>query len=277
MALSITAVIIEGQYYNVYDFPFDEVEKHGPDALRKACAYRYQTDMTSGLFPYWGTISHKELKHWDRSKAKVGIYFIELSEGSYSLRIIRPKTPEQWKEYQLGNERDILAAVMGGSYAPDQFLDTLVKGASGDSFMPPLRSSDDFLNSIMKTAIRLKDAPFDQYKRRLEALAADKNKKSEGVNIANNSKRALINNDSLSASKFMTYADTWELEAAIVLKDLPDAANPMFQDGTMLVIYPSGVPFEIPNDKLMDISDYIAENLDESSAIKPSDKESEED
>ena len=242
MALSITAVIIEGQYYNVYDFPFDEVEKHGPDALRKACAYRYQTDMTSGLFPYWGTISHKELKHWDRSKAKVGIYFIELSDGSYSLRIIRPKTPEQWKEYQLGNERDILAAVMGGSYAPDQFLDT-----------------------------------FDQYKRRLEALAADKNKKSEGVNIANNSKRALINNDSLSASKFMTYADTWELEAAIVLKDLPDAANPMFQDGTMLVIYPSGVPFEIPNDKLMDISDYIAENLDESSAIKPSDKESEED
>lgn len=262
MGLSMTGIILEGRYYTVLDFPEEEVKRIGPKALRKACAYRYNTEMTHGIFPYWGVIDRHELKTWDRTTARVGLYFIELKDGTHRLTLVPTRTEEQQKEYRIGNEKDILAAVMGGSYSPDQFMDTLIKSSSGDVFMPPLREADDFLNSIMKTAIRLKATPFDTYKKRLEALAADRTKRSEGINIANNSKRALLNNDSLSASKFLTYADTWELEAAIVVRDAPGADNPMFEDGKMLVIYPNGISFEIPNDKLVNIADYINENLE---------------
>ena len=53
----------------------------------------------------------------------------------------------------------------------------------------------------------------------------------------------------------MIYADTWQLELAVIVRDAPGSANPMFPDGTALITFPSGMPFEINPDKLIDITD----------------------
>lgn len=270
MGLNTTGVLLGGQYFTVMDYPTKKVMEKGPSVLSKAIAYRYSTEMTHGLFPYRGVITLEKRKKWKPSEAKVGIYFIELHNNGLRLYIRRPRTKQEADEHRIGNEKDILAATLDGEYTPDQFADVNIHtGEYGEAFMPPLRSNDDPLNTIIKTMIRLKHAPFEPYGRRLEALAADRSKKLEGVNIKNNSKRALWGNATCSPTKGTLYSTLYDTEMAIVLKDKPNPMHPMdIEDGEMLVIYPNSVPFYIDGSKLIDISPYVAENLEETSGTR---------
>ena len=261
--LSAIVALIEGKYYRVQDFPYEEVDKKGPRVLRKGVAYRIDTDMTKGLFPYRGTIGKKEgFNQYDRP---VGIYMKELKSGGYSMRIARPHTRKEAEEYSLDKARDIVAATIDHEYLPDQFMDVKVRlGANGESFLPPIYPDDDPLNTIMKIAIRKKDAPFEPYGKRLEALAVDKTKGVEGINIRNNLRRALKTNRTMSPSKASQIADTWQLQMAYVVMDAPGSMHPMFEDGqNALVIYPDGIPFDLKSINLINVDDLVTQGIND--------------
>lgn len=258
--LSTTAVILEGKYYRVIDFPEELVNEQGPSALKKAVAYRFDTEVTKSLFPYRGIIDPDDFNPYT---AKVGIYFYK-KKKLYRMYLSRPHTMQEKLEYSNDRAKNIMTAVIDNEYTPDQFAD-LKFGSSdigSEIFIPPLYTDDDPLNRIMKTAIREKEAPFDPYGKRLEALAIDRRKGGiEGINIRNNAKRAIKTNLAMSPSKFMQYADTWQLEPAFILRDSPNSMHPMFMDGSMLILYPNGLSFEINPSKLIDIKDMVAEGI----------------
>lgn len=276
MGLHTTKVIIEGKLYNVQDYPRKEAEKEGPDILRKGTAYRIVTDITRGVFPYRGTI-HKH-EHWTPYQAKTGLYLQELSDGTYRTRISYPKTAKEKEGYSLSNIKDIAAAILDNSDTIDQFYDIHLNVSDyGEVYHPPMHSDDDPLNMIMKAAIIIKEAPFEPYGKRLEALATDRSHGSEGSNIRNNAKRAFRTNTTMSPSKFILYADNWQLDAAIILKDREGAMHPMFTNGEMLVLFPNSEPFEIDSSKLINAYDTIQQAIVETNSEEASDKNESED
>lgn len=257
--LNVEGALIDGKFYRVMDYPEELVEAEGPRVLRKGIAYRIITDMTKGLFPYRG-----EVKTFDQRICKVGIYMLKTKDG-YVRRLARPKTKQEKEQYSLSNAKNIAAAFVNHEYTPDQFMEIDMNISSGGkTFKPPIRDSDDMLNTAVKTAIRLKGAPFEPYGKRLEALAVDRSN-IEGVNIRNNAKRALFNNNTMSPTKALTYGDTWQFEIAIVIRDAPGAIHPMFKDGTIMVMYPSGPEFELTPDKLVNMDEYINQAIRETS------------
>lgn len=258
--LNVEGALIDGKFYRVIDYPEDLVESEGPRVLRKGIAYRIDTDITHGLFPYRG-----EVKVFNQHQLKVGLYMLKTANG-YVRRIVRPRTKQEKAMYGVDNAKNIAVAFVNHEYTPDQFMDIdMNSSAGGKTFKPPIHASDDMLNTAVKVAIRLKDAPFEPYGKRLEALAVDRSS-IEGVNIKNNTKRAMINNRTMSPSKALTYGDTWQLEYAIVVRDAPGAIHPMFTDGTILVMYPSGPAFELNPDKIVNMEDYINQAIRESTA-----------
>lgn len=270
--LETNMAFLEGKPYRVMDFPYDEVEKKGPHILRKGMAYRINTDMTKGLFPYRGIIDLDE--HWSSYQAPVGIYFKETKSGKYKMRIAYPHSKKEKQEYSLDREQSIMAGVINQSFALDQFTNISSSiGVDGEAFMPPIHVDDDFLNTILKTAIRLKEAPFEPYGKRLEALAVDRSKGVEGQNIRNNSKRAVVNNKACSASKFRVYTDVWGLEAVIIVRDAPDAEYRMFPDDSALVLFTNGIPFEIKPEKLIDVSEYVSSGIANSNRTDESEED----
>ena len=156
---------------------------------------------------------------------------------------------------------------MENEYDPSQFADSQLNLADigTDVYLPPIHAGDDPLNMLLKLGIRLKGASFAPYGKRLEALAVDRNGSGEKANIRNNVRRALNVNFALSPSKFCQYGDNWQFESAIILKDRPDAMHPMhIPEGKMLVIYPSGVPFDFSSEDLINSADMIATAIAES-------------
>lgn len=270
-SLKAMRIIIDGHMYRVMDLPRSDVEEFGPNILQKGVAYRIKTDMTNGLFPYRGII--KKSDHWNPYAAKPGIYLKERSDHRYLIKIAYPRDKKTRTEYDESNIKDILAAVMDNEYAPDQFINLKVNETKGDAFMPPVRVDDDYLNKLVKVGIRLKEAPFDYYGKRLEASAADKSKKIEGVNVRNNTKRMLKNNSTLSPNKSKMVTDNWQMELAVILRDSPGAIDPMFpeDDSKMLIVYPSGIPFDINKDKLINATDLINEAIADSKDIATTD------
>lgn len=270
--LSTMAAFIDGVYYRVEDFPWKEVESKGPYALKKGVAYRYQTDLTKGLFPYRGIADGK----FSYNTAKIGIWFRKTGHDSFKLFIIRPSTPKEANEYKLGKERDIVAAVMENEFLPDQFADSDLAAADAgvDVYRPPIRTGDDQLNQIVKLMIRAKGAPFEPYGRRLQAMAVDQRPGTERSNAKNNARRGINNNSAMSMSKATQYLDVWQGECAIVVRDAPHAMHPMkIPKGKMLVIYPNGIPFAINNEDLIDVSDMIADAIAEKDTTPDSTEE----
>lgn len=260
MKLSTSAAMIEGSYFRVEDYPWEDVEKNGPFALKKGVAYRYETDFSKGLFPYRGITGD----NFNFKTAKVGIWFKRLSHSEYKKIIVYPRTQKQAAEYRLGQEKDIIAAVLQNEFLPDQFADSDYAAAdSGASvYMPPIHTDDDSLNMLMKIAIRQKAAPFEPYGRRLQAMAVDKRPGTERSNAKNNAKRGILKNKAMSMGKFAQYSDAWQLESAIVIRDLPHAMHPMhIPKGKALVIYPGGLPFQINQEDLIDVTDMVAEAI----------------
>lgn len=261
--LNAVVALIEGKYYRVQDFPYDEVSQKGPRVLRKGVAYRIETDMTRGLFPYRGTLSKKE--GFDPYQRQVGIYMRDLGNNRYVMKLARPHNYREAEEYSLDKARDIVAATIDHEYLPDQFMDVKVRlGANGESFLPPIYPDDDPLNTIMKVAIRKKDAPFEPYGKRLEALAVDRTKGVEGINIRNNLRRALKTNHTMSPSKALQISDTWQFQIAIVVADAPGAMHPMFMDGkSALIIYPDGIPFDLKEMELINVDDLVTQGIND--------------
>lgn len=253
--------MIEGSYFRVEDYPWKEAEKNGPFALKKGVAYRYETDFSKGrLFPYRG-ITREDFKY---STAKVGIWFKQISHDEYKKVIIYPRTAKQSAEYKVDQAKDIIAAVLQNEFLPDQFADNDYEAADSGAtvYMPPIHTDDDSLNMLMKTAIRSKAAPFEPYGRRLQAMAVDKRPGTERSNAKNNAKRGIMRNRAMSMGKFAQYSDAWQLESAIIIRDLPHAMHPMhIQKGKALVIYPGGLPFKINQEDLIDVSDMVAEAI----------------
>ena len=255
-----TGVIIESRHYQVYDFDHDRAEREGPKYLLKGRAYRVVTDMTNALLPYQGEIRKGE--SWSAYDTP-GIYIRwSKNEEKWKIHVAYPRGKKQRDEYAIGRERNVVAAILNNEYKPDQFRDIKVDQTRGDAFMPPLRPEDDPLNKIMKSAIRKKQAPFEYYGKRLESLAVG-TKSIEGINIRNNAKRGILKNTAMSASKFVLYSNTWELQAAIVVRDDPNSKHPMFENGEMLVIYPNSEPFEINDENLIDIKDEVSQAIAE--------------
>lgn len=261
--LNAVVALIEGKYYRVQDFPYDEVSQKGPRVLRKGVAYRIETDMTRGLFPYRGTLGKKE--GFDPYQRQVGIYMRDLGNNRYVMKLVRPHNYREAEEYSLDKARDIVAATIDHEYLPDQFMDVKVRlGANGESFLPPIYPDDDPLNTIMKVAIRKKDAPFEPYGKRLEALAVDRTKGVEGINIRNNLRRALKTNHTMSPSKALQISDTWQFQIAIIVADAPGAMHPMFTDGkSALIIYPDGIPFDLKEMELINVDDLVTQGIND--------------
>lgn len=279
--LKDTAVLINGGFYKVMDFPYEKVQKEGPKVLRKAVAYRFDTDMTKGLFPYRGVIDHRgkfEGEKWNPYTNEVGVYLKEMKDGSHQVRIAYPRTKQDKEEYRLGRERDVVAAVINNQFVPDQFADLHVNvNTAGEAFMPPMHIDDDPLNKIAKAFIRRKGAPFDPYGKRLEVFAVDKSRGGvEGTNIRNNSKRSIINNKAMSSSKFVMYGDVWEYVSAIILTDAKNTMNPACEDGEAIVIFPHG-EFDIGSLTLTNVDAEINEAINETNSIKRNSNDDEED
>ncbi|MCM1230153.1 MAG: hypothetical protein NC489_08470 [Ruminococcus flavefaciens] len=271
--LTTMGVFLGDVYYGVIeDYPFDDVKKRGPDALKKAVAYRYERRIQVGdeilleslMLPYRGLVPSGK-KRWELS---IGIWLKKVNHSTYREVIIRPQTEKEAQDYATGKEEDVIVAILENEYAPTQFADAQLNPADigTDVYLPPIHAEDDPLNMLLKLGIRLKGASFAPYGKRLEALAVDRNGSGEKANIRNNVRRALFVNFALSPTKFCQYSDNWQFEPAFILKDRSDAMHPMhLPEGKMLVVYPGGIPFDIDQKNLINAADLIAEAVTESS------------
>ena len=218
---------------------------------------------------------------FDSSKVEPGVYFVRKKHDQYIMRVVVPRTKQDREAYRLGQERDIITAVIDRTILPDQFADVRITSADsgGASFQPPIYQEDDALNMLVKTGIRLKDAPFEPYGKRMAAMAVDKYKGIEGTNMRNNARRSFRVNHTMSATKALQYSDTFEMQLAYIIADQPGAMHPMFPDdpGAALVIYPSGIPFKIDSTKLIDASELVRIGIADTKNIEESDKEDEDD
>ena len=272
--LSSCMALIMGKPYRVEDKPSDSIiRERGCKAFRKGVAYRFNSQLTKFLLPYRGQIEREDFR---RDELEPGIYFVRRRE-SYFMRLVLPHNDKEREQYQLGKERDVVAAVIDSAYMPDQFADVRITSADagGDSFLPPLYQEDDALNLLVKTGIRLKDAPFEPYGKRLAAAAVDKFKGVDGTNIRNNARRSFRLNHTMSATKALQYADAYEMRLAYVLADEPDAMHPMFPDdpGKLLVVYPNGIPFEIHQDDLVNADELIRIGIADTNQIRKMEEE----
>ena len=255
--LNVRSIFIDGRFYRVEEYPTEEINKGNYDIFNKGIAYHIKTDLVDLVLPYMGTAkSRSEVLDPD---TEPGIYRIRFKRGNYTVAIHYPGKADR-ETYSPKQTKDLVSSVIAGEYDPNQFLDIDEDMVNGDSFMPPLHSNDDLMNRVVKTAIRLKEAPFEPYGKRLEACAMSKNKKgsTESINIKNNSKRGICKNSAMSSTKAVLYTNTWDLRFAIVVQDVPGASNPMFENGSSLVIYSNGVPFDIDQNKIITVQQALA-------------------
>lgn len=243
---------IDGKNYNVEDYPFDKVDDtNAPYVLKKATAYRYVTDVSKGLYPYRGVIEGD----FNFRTAAVGIWVRKINHSHYKVIVVRPRNQREKDEYRIGKEFDVVAAMLNGDFSADQFMDNELSPADiGTSvYLPPIKADDDFLNKLMKLAIRAKGAPFEPYGKRMEAMAVDKRRSTESNNIKNNRRRSHREFRTMSADKFMQDADTWQLEPVLLLRNAPGAMHPMnIPDNALLAIFPSGNVFDINEMEIID-------------------------
>lgn len=255
--LTVRSIFIDGKFYRVEEYPTEEIENGNYDIFNKGIAYHVKTDLTNLILPYKGSAdSHADV--WDKD-TEPGIYRIRMKHDKYAIAIHYPRGKAEREMYSPDHIKDLASSVLAGEYKPDQFIDVDEDMANGDSFLPPLHSNDDLMNRIVKTAIRLKDAPFEPYGKRLEACAVAKGKKgsTESINIKNNSKRGISKNSAMSSTKAVLYTNTWDLRFAIVVQDVPGASNPMFENGSSLIIYSNGAPFKIDPNKMLTVQEVL--------------------
>lgn len=264
MSLNLKSYGIEigTTWYHVLPFPCEKFKKKGPDVLDKVVAYTFDSVLSKRfVFPYRGVWNNND--KWSTSTTKVGLYVIKKND-KWIYRLRRPKTKEEAALYNIDNAKNAAIAVLNREYPTERFTNIIQSvGMDGKAFMPPVRTRDDALNSYIKTGIRLKHAPFGPYGKMLETYSTSTNP-AEGANRKNNAKRSFFKNDTMSIIKAIMYCIIWGIDMAIILKDAPNVAYPMFDDGTQLIYYPTGNEFEIDVNKLKPASEYIQKAIEES-------------
>lgn len=261
--ISTEGVVIDHSFYRVLDLPdIEKIQAEGPSLLMKAVAYRIDTPLFRGLYPYRGLIDHDppyELK-------RIGIYLKKI-RGKYKILYSPPKTKEEKEKYALEAASNIAVAMVNQNI-PQERLTNIASlvGVEGDKFHPPIRTEDDPLNKMMKLAIRKKNAPFEPFGKLLEISESRNGSTAEGINAKNNAKRGLLNNTAMSSSKFALYANIWGLDYAILIKDSEDSIYPIFEDEKdILIYYPNGNKFPIDPSHLIDASTGIEDAILETS------------
>lgn len=260
--------IIDGVAYRVEPYPsLAEWREYGLDCFKKAVAYQIDSDLTHLVLPYRGFIN--DVDQFSFKEAEPGIWTYKKNKKLYH-RIVRPHGKKELEKYSSDRVLDIMVAVKNGQIPSDQFMDLRIGGADigSDIYSPPLHIDDDALNLLIKTAIRLKSAPFEPYGKRMEAMVTKKYHGNEGINARNNFRRAMQLNRSMSPSKALQYSDVYQLELAYIIKDQDGAMHPMFDDGEMMIIYPNGHEFPIDPTKLISASEYIDAGITETQQIE---------
>ena len=263
--LKVRMATLEKKPYRVADFPWKIylAKKDNPDTFRKGVAYYYKSDLTEVLLPYRGVIDE-----FDPNEMKVGIYYFK-KNGRYIMKIIFPRNLDEKKEYSADKAEDIVAATLNNQYTSDDFSDDTFNATDIGSgpFMPPIHDDDDMLNLALKMAIRTKGAPFEPYGKRIEMLAVDKTSGTSKSNTKGNLKRGFQMNRAMSPKKAKEVADAWQINMAIVMKDMPGAMHKMegLEKDQVYVYYPLGIPFDINNDKMVNISEMVTKALEETS------------
>ena len=261
MNLNSYGIEIGTTWYRVLPFPFEKFQKKGPDALDKVVAYTFDGLSKGYVFPYRGIWDNNE--EWNSNNTKVGVYVIK-KKGQYKYRLRRPNNKDEANTYAEARAKNAAAAVLNREYPTEKFTNIIQSvGMDGKAFMPPVRQDDDALNSLIKTAMRLKAAPFSPYGKMLETYATSTNP-AEGANRKNNSKRSLYKNDTMSMNKAVMYANIWGLDVALIIKDAPDTLYPMFEDGTQLIYFPTGHEFKLDLSRLKPAKTYIQKAIEES-------------
>ena len=267
--LNVAMAYIDGRYYKVEDYPLDPwaglIEESPATLLKKGVVYRYETDLTRGLFPFRGEV----MDDFDRKTSPVGIYFKRKSHGRFKIVVVRPRTINEKQDYALTKEQSLAVAIMDGDYKADNFVDARLTASDvgKDAYFPPVRAGDDFLNKIVKLAIRMKAAPLEPYGKRMAALAVDQRRSVEGNNIKNNAVRRHRDNMAMSPSKALQDSDAWQLELVVGVRNMPGAMHRIqgIPDDGVLLIYPNSAPFDLKEATLINAEDLISQAIAETS------------
>ena len=217
--LSLLTLEIGNALYRVYDL------SHGfENGFRKNNAYIVKTDLDTGVYPYRGL------------------------EGSDPVKIqIYHATGKEAELYSLDAIVNLADIDIKSKIKSEDIIKVKMNTSGGDSWMPELKEDDDATSTLLKSAIRLKHMVFADYAPRLEYDAVGKGQGSKGVSAKSNSKRAIENNQTTSMNKMLYYCNSFDLDLVIGVRDRPDARDPMFQDGKVLLLYPFGDEFPLDN------------------------------
>lgn len=252
--LSVYTFTIDSALYRVY--PIDEGILNG---FKKGNAYFEESEcLGEWVLPFRKFVDQlSDVSFSD----PVGIY--ALKDNPTKFRIIYPSVKEADTIYNINRVSNIVKDVADNTkYGTDCFIDTSTQiSGLGDWFQPPVREGDDAMNAIVKTAISLKQVPYNAYTGKLKYYAVGDGDGSEGANVKGNTKKSLLLNTRMSTGKAAYYCKSFDLQLGIIVKDAPDAPNPMFGDGSILVIFPND-EFEIDQSKLIKVSE-ILDNKDE--------------
>lgn len=261
-SLSLYTFTIGAAIYRVY-----YIEEGIQNGFKKGNAYVIETDLGSWVLPMRDFVKKLSQVPYD---AEPGIY---VNKETNKHRIIYPTVREAQSIYNPERVTNIIKDVIDNTkFGTNNFVDTQTQVSGvGEVFQPPVREGDDAMNAIVKTAISLKQVPFSAYVKKLEYNAVGLGTGTDGINVRNNSKKSLRENTRMSTGKAVYYCDSFDLRLGIVVTDAPNAPNPMFNDGSMLVIFPNG-EFEIDPSKMIKVSE-IQDNKDVYFGMKREDPE----
>lgn len=271
-SLDLEVLLVDNTMYHVEDFDADRAENEGPNYLKKNGAYRLNGQFFNGIYPYRGEIMKGD--PWGTAYP-FGIYLkkSQKNPGKWIVKISPMRNDTDRKNYALGSERNLAAAVLGNDIPADQFIMTEVTATDGECFNPPIRPGDDPLNMLVKVGIREHHAPFEPYGQRIERIATDNSKNTDGTNAKNNTRRGIMTNTAMSPSKAVLICNAWQMKLGILIMDKENSTHPMRKDGKGYVIFPNSLPFEINSENLIDITPIVNEAFHENDQQKEEDEE----
>lgn len=238
--LSLLTLEIGNALYRVYDL------EHGfKNGFRKNNAYIVKTDLDTGVYPYRGELKSFKKMFDPDCDLKPGIYSLEDSDP-VKIQIYHA-TGKDAEQYSLDSIEDLAKIDLLSKIKPEDIIKVKMNTSGGDSWMPELHDDDDATSTLLKSAIRLKHMVFADYAPRLEYDAVGKGQGSKGVSAKSNSKRAIEKNQTTSMNKMLYYCNSFDLDLVIGVRDRPDARDPMFPDGKVLLLYPFGDEFPLDN------------------------------
>lgn len=229
--MSSKMIIIEGAIYRVLPL------KSGiEDGFKKGYAYHVKSLIDNRIYPF----IHKLKNFKDLDEVTTPGIYVSKESGKYT--IVYPDK----KDSNMYSPSNIKKFDDDSIFENIEFFDTGIDlDTDGDVFRPRINIDDDLNNKLFKIALLLKQINFDAYKKRFNSFdRPNKKGSSKSTNLRNNSKRAIINNRSLSSAKLREYSDIFDLDIAVVLTDKDCAPNPMKTNGKPIVIY-SGEPFDL--------------------------------